>query len=185
MIEYLYTLEEIKLINYLKATSPKKIWLEPISVIFEYESFYFELTVLNAEKVKFKNSFDQFVMTTKLSKINSKFRNQELSILISQNEIISNINIVRTLLVFESLKKISDNYYEGSSFITNPINITNQDIINRYERIADIGLFVELKNGKCLNCFILENDEDFAMNQFMINDNLKIEKADLYQFLDL
>jgi hypothetical protein len=88
MKEYLFSEKELKLIEFLKFNSPKKIWSEPIFYIFEYENFYLELGIECAEKLnlgfisenKFENTansdLEQYVMIAKLKKINLKFKPQ-------------------------------------------------------------------------------------------------------------
>jgi len=88
MKEYLFSEEELKLVQFLKSDSPKKIWLEPVFYIFEYKNFYIQLGIECAEKInlgyipqeKIKNEwisdFEQYVMVANLKKVNQTFESQ-------------------------------------------------------------------------------------------------------------
>ena len=82
MKEYIFSDIELNLISFLQSNSPNKIWLEPLSYVFEYDDFYIELGVECVEIIRLDyiseskkenilvSDFEQYVMTTKLKKIN-------------------------------------------------------------------------------------------------------------------
>jgi hypothetical protein len=50
--------------------------------------------------------------------------------------------------------------------------------------LADVGLWIRL-DKKVLNCFIIDNDDDFSTNShFYENVNLKQEKKEIYAFIE-
>jgi len=198
MKEYLFSEKELKLIEFLKFNSPKKIWSEPIFYIFEYENFYLELGIECAEKLnlgfisenKFENTansdLEQYVMIAKLKKINLKFKPQAGSELLTENESITEINIVRTLLFFCKYRQSSENsnFFTSESFQINPKLKIDKHLHLKHSYLVDVGLQIKI-NDNHLNCFILENDDDFQMNSFNQSNNLKDGEKELYEFIPL
>lgn len=198
MKEYLFSEKELKLIEFLKSNSPKKIWWEPIFYIFEYDNFYIELEIECTEKLNLGfisenkstntmiSDLEQYVMIAKLKKLNLKFKPQTGSELLFENESITEINIVRTLLFFCKHRQSSENsnLFTSDSFLINPkLEIAN-DLLIQQSYLVDVGLQIKI-NDNYLNCFILENGEDFQMNTFNQMTDLKNEKKELYEFITL
>ncbi|WP_040279750.1 hypothetical protein [Psychroserpens damuponensis] len=197
MKEYLFSEKELKLIEFLKSNSPKKIWLEPIFYIFEYDNFYIELGIKCAEKIKLGfipekkfinmsvSDFEQYVMIATLKRVNQKFKPQTGSELLIANEKIIELNIVRTLLFYcqhEQSKERSD-FFNTDSYQINPDLGINKELKIERTCLADVGLWIRL-NNKILNCFILDNDDDFSTNSHCYqNVNLKKEKKKIYSFI--
>lgn len=198
MKAYLFSENELELIKFLKSNSPNKIWWEPIFYIFEYDDFYIELGIECSEKMnlgyvaekKFINSPDshleQYVMTAKLKRINLKFKPQTGSELLIVNEKITELNIVRTLLLFCKPKqsgKHSHLFYNDSHQINPNLEIDKELKVER-TYLADVGLWIRFED-KILNCFIIDNDDDFTTNSHIYqNVNLKQDKKEIYCFIE-
>ncbi|MCL8009387.1 hypothetical protein M8845_18325 [Gelidibacter japonicus] len=198
MKEFLFSEEELKLIEYLKSNSPKRIWLEPIFYIFEYDNFYIELGIECAEKIqlgylpekKFTtqpiNDFEQYVMVARLKKVNYKFKSQKGSELWIENEKITEVNIVRTLLFYcqHVQSKEHSNFFNTESSQINPNLKINKELKIERTCLADVGLWIRL-DRKVLNCFIIDNDDDFSTNSHCYeNVDLKQTKKEVYSFLE-
>ena len=198
MKQYLFSKNELELIEYLKSNSPKRIWFEHIQYIFEYDSFYLKLEIECAEKLrlgylpakKFINEpasdFEQYAMVTKLKRVNSKFQSQSGSELLSSNEKITEVNIVRTLLYYCQHIQSEDhsNFFNTDSYQINPNLEINKELKILQTRLADVGLWISLEN-KILNCFVIDNDDDFTTNSYYYqNVNLKKEKKEIYTFIE-
>ncbi|MEX0996315.1 MAG: hypothetical protein WDZ45_04645 [Flavobacteriaceae bacterium] len=195
MKEYLFSENELELIKFLKIDSPKKIWWEPICYIFEYDNFYIELSIESAKKINLGSipeinerisDFDQFVMIAKLKRVNLKFKLQSGSELISEDEKIIEVNIVRTLLLYcqHIQSKDDSHYFTLDSCQINPMSEINKELKVKWTCLADVGLWIRLEN-KILNCFIIENDDDFSTNSHCYqNDNLKQDKNEIYSFIE-
>jgi hypothetical protein len=198
MKEYLFSKEELKLIQFLKSHSPKKIWLEPIYYIFEYEKYYIQLGIECAEKInlgyipekKIKNEqitgFEQYVMIAKLKKVNLTFKPQVGSQLLSENKKFTEINTVRTLLFYCQHKQSKEhsNFFNTDSYQINPnLKINDEFKIDR-TFLVDVGLWIRL-GEKVINSFILENDDDFSTNSHCYqNSDLKQIKKNIYSFIE-
>ncbi|MDN3725549.1 hypothetical protein QRD02_14280, partial [Aequorivita sp. SDUM287046] len=155
MKEYLFSEKELKLIEFLKSNSPKRIWLEPIFYIFEYDNFYIELGIECAEKIqlgylpekKFTTQpitdFHQYVMVAKLKKVNHKFKSQEGSELLIENEKITDVNIVRTLLFYcqHVQSKEHSHIFNTESSQINPNLEINKELKIERTCLADVGLW--------------------------------------------
>jgi|GEM_PF-1705339 hypothetical protein len=198
MKQYLFSKNELELIEYLKSNSPKRIWFEHIQYIFEYDRFYLKLEIECAEKLrlgyipakKFINEpasdFEQYAMVTKLKRVNSKFQSQSGSELLSSNEKITEVNIVRTLLNYcqHIQSKDHSNFFNTDSYQINPNLEINKELKIERTILADVGLWIRL-DKKVLNCFIIDNDDDFSTNShFYENVNLKQEKKEIYAFIE-
>jgi hypothetical protein len=59
----------------------------------------------------------------------------------------------------------------------------NIEIGNKY--IVDVGIIILTENNNFLNCFIHNNDEDFGINEFYINDNLLETEKEKYEFIKI
>ncbi|MBQ0769022.1 MAG: hypothetical protein KBT58_06995 [Bizionia sp.] len=197
MKEYLFSEEELKLILFLKSHSPKKIWMEPIFYVFEYENFYIKLGIECAEKInlgyipekKFKNEqvsdFVQYVMVANFKKVNQTFKPQIGSELLSENKEITEINIVRTLLFYCQHKQSKErsNFFNTDSYQINPNLKINEELKIERTFLVDVGLWIRL-GEKIINCFILDNDDDFSTNSHCYqNMDLKQKKKDIYSFI--
>ena len=104
-------------------------------------------------------------MKAKLEKVNNKYISQQASKQLSANEKVNEISVVRTLLYFCKYRRIKENptYYEGDSYISNPDFELDEKLKIEKKFLADIGIVVHL-NNRNLNCFIMENDDDFSTN---------------------
>tara|TARA_R110000823_G_scaffold315693_1_gene450222 strand:+ start:14162 stop:14764 length:603 start_codon:yes stop_codon:yes gene_type:complete len=198
MKEYLFSENELELIKILKSNPPKKIWWEPIFYIFEYDNFFIELGIECAEKINLgcdsekmaKNTpisdLEQYVMIAKLKRVNHNFKPQIGSELLIVNEKITELNIVRTLLFYCQHKQSQDRshlFYLDSSQINPKLEISKELKIER-TFLADVGLWIRCDN-KILNCFIIDNDDDFSTNSlYSQNDNLKQDKKEFYSFIE-
>jgi hypothetical protein len=198
MNEYLFSEKELKLIDFLKSNSPKKIWHEPIFYIFEYDNFYIELGIECAENIKLgyipekkfinipTSDFEQYVMIATLERVNSEFKPQTGSELLMTNEKITELNIVRTLLFYCQHKQSKDhsNFFNTDSYQINPNLEINMKLKVVKTCLADVGLWIRL-NDKILNCFIIDNDDDFSTNSHCYqNVNLKHDKNEIYSFIE-
>ena len=198
MKEYLFSEKELRLIDFLKSNSPKKIWLEPIFYIFEYDNFYIELGIECAENIRLgyipdkkiinipTSDFEQYVMIATLKRVNSEFKPQTGSELLMTNEKITELNIVRTLLFYCQHKQSNEhsNFFNTDSSQINPNLEINKELKIEQTCLADVGLWIRL-NDKILNCFIIDNDDDFSTNLHLSqNVNLKYEKKEIYSFIE-
>jgi len=195
MKEYLFSENELELIKFLKSNSPKKIWCEPICYIFEYDNFYIELSIECAQKINLDSipeinerisDFDQYVMIAKLKRVNLKFKPQSGSELISEDEKITEINIVRTLLLYcqHLQSKDHSHFFTLDSYQINPMSEINKELKVKRSFLADVGLWIKLEN-KFLSCFIIDNDDDFSTNyHYYQNDNFKQDKNEIYSFIE-
>ncbi|MCK0114664.1 hypothetical protein M8845_18615 [Gelidibacter japonicus] len=198
MKEYLFSEKELELIEYLKSNSPKKIWFEHIQYIFEYDNFYLKLEIECAEKLRLgyipekkfierpTSDLEQYVMVTKLEKINLKFQSQTGSELLSSNENITEVNIVRTLLFYcqHVQSKEHSNFFNTDSHQINPNLEIDKKLKIEQTCLADVGLWIRL-DKKVLNCFIIDNDDDFSTNSHCYeNVDLKRTKKDIYSFIE-
>ncbi|HAT65891.1 MAG TPA: hypothetical protein DCS66_15065 [Flavobacteriaceae bacterium] len=177
MQEYLFSKQELNLIKFLKTETPFRIWSDPIEYIFEYVDFYIALQIkcvksfnlgyiIEGNKNSFKDSqLTQYVLKAKLEKVNNKYISQQASKQLSANEKVNEISVVRTLLYFCKYRRIKENptYYEGDSYISNPDFELDEKLKIEKKFLADIGIVVHL-NNRNLNCFIMENDDDFSTN---------------------
>lgn len=199
MKEYLFSESELELIQFLKSNSPRKIWWEHIIYIFEYDYFYIELGIECAEKFNLGyapekkseklpiSDFEQYVMIAKLKKINEKYRPHSTSELLVENQKISELNIVRTLLFHcpHTKSKEHFNLFNTDSYQINPnINIDEKFDVKR-TFLVDVGLWIRTES-KIINCFILENDDDFSTNSHCYqNVNLKDREKEIYDFIEV
>lgn len=199
MKEYIFSDIELNLISFLQSNSPNKIWLEPLSYVFEYDDFYIELGVECVEIIRLDyiseskkenilvSDFEQYVMTTKLKKINQKFKRQVGSELLSKNEKISEINIVRTLLFYCQPKqsKQHSHFFNVYSSQINPSFQLKDELKVKETRLVDVGLWIRL-DKKNINCFLVDNDDDFSENLFFNKGiDLKKTKKDIYSFIEI
>ena len=186
MKEYLFSNNELNLIKFLKSNSPKRIWMEPIFFIFEYDDFYIELGIECAEKLNLDFEFEQFAMIATLNKRNQEFKPQLGSELLVENKNITEINIVRTLLFYcQPVKsKPHSNFFNLNSSQINPTLELDKKLKIQQTRIVDVGLWIKL-NKKVLNCFIIDNDDDFSINsQCYDNIDLKQTKNEDYSLVE-
>ncbi|MBD3581554.1 hypothetical protein [Flavobacterium selenitireducens] len=183
-MEFIFKDEDLKILNFIKANTPNNIWNNFIEYIFDYDKFYFSLEIYCAAKFKLDNISEQYAMATRIKFVEETFQSEAAEMLCS-NESILNIEMVRSLLVFEphsEIKGTKNPSYSNGSFQINPELVSTSKTSNKC--LVDIGLLLELKN-KNLNCFILENDEDFSVNEFHMSKNFKQDKCDLYQFIKI
>jgi hypothetical protein len=198
MKQYLFSKIELELIEFLKSNSPKRIWFEHIQYVFEYDSFYLKLEIECAEKLRLgyipekkfiiepASDFEQYAMVTKLKRVNSKFQSQTGSELLSSNEKITEVNIVRTLLFYcqHIQSKNHSNFFNTDSYQINPNLEINKDLKIERTILADVGLWIRL-DKKVLNCFIIDNDDDFSTNSHCYEKvDLKQTKNEIYSFIE-
>ena len=203
MKKYLFTEEEIDLIRFIKLNNPVNIWSNIIQYIFDYEEFHIRFEIECCEKILLDenyeenivktengnhNIFEQYVMSVKIEKVNKPFVTNEASEKISSNEKIIEIYLLKSLYYFTKHKEIKGNKnktYSNESGIINPnIEINkNIEIGNKY--IVDVGIMILTESNNFLNCFIHNNDEDFGINEFYINDNLMETEKGKYEFIKI
>lgn len=198
MKEYLFSKNELNLVKFLKFNSPKRIWLEPIFFIFEYDNFYIELGIECAESIKLDyapkkqfsskttSDFEQYAMAATLKKRNREFKPQMGSELLVEDENITEVNIVRTLILYcqHSQSKDHSNFFNLDSSQINPSLELDKELNIQQTRIVDIGLWIKL-DKKVLNCFIIDNDDDFSTNShYYENADLKQTKNKVYSFIE-
>jgi len=97
-VNYIFDNIERNIIEELKNSRPKRIWTEYVRVVFEFEGYFIELECL-PEIADSQNKSDE-AMTAKIRKHNGTFEPQNTAKVLSENEIITEINIVRTFLYF-------------------------------------------------------------------------------------
>jgi hypothetical protein len=97
-VNYIFDDIEKNIIEELKNSRPKRIWTEYVRVVFEFEGYFIELECL-PEIADSQNKSDE-AMTAKIRKHNGTFEPQNTAKVLSENEIITEINIVRTFLYF-------------------------------------------------------------------------------------
>ena len=97
-MNYIFDNIERNIIEELKNSRPKRIWTEYVRVVFEFEGYFIELECL-PEIADSQNKSDE-AMTAKIRKHNGTFEPQNTAKVLSENEIITEINIVRTFLYF-------------------------------------------------------------------------------------
>src|SRR5690606_8569924 len=122
----------------------------------------------------------------KLKRVNSKFQTQTGSELLSSNEKITEVNIVRTLLCYcqHIQSKDHSNFFNTDSYQINPNLDINKELKIERTILADVGLWIRL-DKKVLNCFIIDNDDDFSTNShYYENVDLKQTKKEIYSFIE-
>jgi hypothetical protein len=164
---HLFSNEELSHLKFIRENSPKRIWFEFIQYVFEYENFHFILEIETAQKIMFEEQIvPQYAMKSVIKFLDEKFVSQEGSQLITENEIIADIEIIRTKLYFTDFKKISQNFYSSESNQINPDKDLPENINIKKIVVVDVGICLTLQNGKVFNFFINENDDDFNTNEF-------------------
>ncbi len=164
---HLFSNEELSHLKFIRQNFPKRIWFEFIQYVFEYENFHFILEIETAQKIMFEEQIVlQYAMKSVIKFVDKKFVSQESSQLITENEIIADIEIIRTKLYFTDFKKISQNFYSSESNQINPDKDLHENINIKKIVVVDVGICLTLENGKVFNFFINENDDDFNTNEF-------------------
>lgn len=187
MTTYLFSDEELSHLKFIRENSPIRIWYEYIQYVFEYENFYFTLKVELAEKIYQAKEFEvQYAMKTEIKFIEDKFVAQQGSQLLSENEKITEIEIVRTKLYFAKYRQITESYNESDSSQINPNKSLPTNIEIEKAIIVDVGISATLENNRILNLFVNDNDDDFTSNDFNYREgNFYEELCSKYQFIAL
>jgi len=191
MNEFLFDKNDIDLIKIIWSQNPTKIWFEHTRCVFEYVSFNIELHVELAEKFLIETiliseygnkQIEQYVMTAKFEKINSEYKPSSVAALISENEKIIEISIARTMLSFVKPKQFAENKnsFQNDSFLINP-KLASEKISDK-QYLVDVGIKIHTES-KILNCFILENDEDFDRNEYF--SDIDLNYSELYEFINI
>jgi hypothetical protein len=193
LTKYLFSDEEIELIKFLAVNNPKRIWIEPISYIFEYDSFYLELGIKLAEKffvetiLSFntgESHYEKYVMQATIKQIDSTYQPQELSVVVYEEKNISKISIARTLLYFTKPTQ-SKEHINSYNDIINLINPEIPLLLDAEKKfLVDVGLLIHI-DDKDLNCFILQNNDDFEMNGIIEDLEREKPRDSLYQFIEI
>jgi len=97
-MNYIFNDIERNIIEELKNARPKRIWTDYVSVVFEFENYFIELEYL--PEIAYSQNKSDEAMTAKFRKHNRTFEPQNTAKVLSENEIITQINSVRTLLYF-------------------------------------------------------------------------------------
>ena len=184
---HLFSNEELSHLKFIRENSPIRIWYEYIQYVFEYENFYFTLEVELAEKIYQAKEFEvQYAMKTEIKFIEDKFVAQQGSQLLSENEKITEIEIVRTKLYFAKYRQITESYNESDSSQINPNKSLPTNIEIEKAIIVDVGISATLENNRILNLFVNDNDDDFTSNDFNYREgNFYEELCSKYQFIAL
>ena len=203
MKKYLFSSEEVDLIQYIKLNNPVKVWLNIIHYIFEYNNFYIKFEIECCEKFllgeNFKanitkaengnyNIFEQYVMGIKVEKVSEFFKPNKSYEEINSKEKIVEVFVVRSLCFFTKHKVIKGNVnktYSKDSGIINPNMEIDESIDAEKRCLVDVGIVIVSETSKFLNCFLLNNDEDFGINEFYLYDNLIETEKQKYEFLKL
>ena len=203
MKQFLFTEEEKNLIKFIKSNKPKNIWSNVIQYIFNYDEFYINFEIKCCEKFILEefseqnlietengshNIFEQYVMSLKIEKINNCFLPNEASEKINSKEKIKEIYLVRSMYYFTKHREIKGNKnrtYSRDSGIINPKFEIDTKFIVESKYLVDTGIVIILENDVHLNCFVHNNDEDFGINEFYINDNLIETEKEKYEFIKI
>ena len=203
MKQFLFTEEEKNLIKFIKSNKPKNIWSNVIQYIFNYDEFYINFEIKCCEKFILEefseqnlietengshNIFEQYVMFLKIEKINNCFLPNEASEKINSKEKIKEIYLVRSMYYFTKHREIKGNKnrtFSRDSGIINPKFEIDRKFIVESKYLVDTGIVIILENDVHLNCFVHNNDEDFGINEFYINDNLIETEKEKYEFIKI
>ena len=203
MKQFLFTEEEKNLIKFIKSNKPKNIWSNVIQYIFNYDEFYINFEIKCCEKFILEefseqnlietengshNIFEQYVMFLKIEKINNCFLPNEASEKINSKEKIKEIYLVRSMYYFTKHREIKGNKnrtFSRDSGIINPKFEIDRKFIVESKYLVDTGIVIILENDVHLNCFVHNNDEDFGINEFYINDNLIETEKEKYDFIKI
>jgi len=190
--KYLFNDSELELIQFMKSNPPVRIWLDVIYYVFEYDDFHIQMMVNCAERInldfpdlKERHFLDQYVMVTNFKKISDRFQPQGImSELLIENQTVKEIFIVRTMLCFSEHTQIETNSYNSDSFQINPNLFNSEDKKIKFRALADVGLSIEFRD-KTVDCFIVDNDDDFLRNydSYSFVPDLEGFKQTNYQFI--
>ncbi|WP_194851470.1 hypothetical protein [Nonlabens antarcticus] len=98
-MQYLFNEEEKNIITELANSKPRRIWLEFIKIIIEFDDYYISLECI-PEIAASPNSCDE-VMTMEIKKINEIYTTSKNAKLLIRRGLITNLKIVRTLIYFK------------------------------------------------------------------------------------
>jgi hypothetical protein len=107
---------------------------------------------------------------------------------LSENEEISDIFIVRTLLYYHDYRntKKADSVNAGyfGDFIIHPDSIVDKEVKPETMNLVDVGLLIRLKD-KFIKAYIRDNDDDFCdFNEIYLHDKFAIsDKLQPYKFI--
>lgn len=201
MKKYIFSEAELDIIRFLKHENPRRIWWNPIQYIFDFDYLHIIIEIQCAEKLMIDdisseyiiksekgeiNVLEQYVRNVSLEKVISEYTPNETCRLLCSNEEINDIKIVRTLLYFckHRISEQNKGQFFCDSSLINPNLQIDKNIKVERTYLVDVGLLIILKD-KFLNCFILENDDDFERNILFQTDNLVNSKKELYEFIDI
>jgi hypothetical protein len=187
MKKYLFSNKDFEIIKLLKSKTPKKIWYNVIQYIIDYGDSYIQLEVKSTTDPSEYEITHTYESTVGFSIINDTFIPSELSIQLCENDKITDIYIVRTLIyhsvyrkpdkkeknkIFSILTSIRPNNEDKFDTLINQIEgITNDYVVNpnsvipsnvnpESANIVDVGLLICL-DDKYIKAYIQNNDEDF------------------------
>jgi len=188
MKKYLFTDKDFEIIRMLKSKTPQKIWFNVIQYVIDYGDSYINLEVKSTTDLSKYEITHSIESTIGFSIINETFSPSELSILVCENENITDIHIVRTFIYHSEYRKPNkkdkkifksfltsirpenkDNFdtfinqIDGinNDFVINPNSVLPDNVNPESTNLVDVGLLIGLKN-KYIKAFIEDNDDDFC-----------------------
>lgn len=205
MKKFLFNNNDKVLINELKNSTPIKIWSEYVKIIFEFKNSYIELECKDeiAESI---NDSDEAIICI-IRKQDSKYKKSNGSELITENKILNDIKIVRTILHFTKSEKIEPIPYNKNSFkarlkkfitgeddiisemfskpstghnqiVSNPKSVENN--MPEFSNLIDVGLLIEIDN-QYFQAIIKDNGygfTDIGRKPFLSKEETNLELKD-------
>jgi len=187
MKKYLFTDKDFETIRLIKSKTPNKIWFNVIQYILDYGDSYIALEVKSTVAPSYFATTHTYESTIGFSIVNKTFIPNELSILLCENENVTDIYIVRTLIyhseyrkpVKKEKNKIKSlltsirpenkdkfdtliNQIDGitNDFLINPGSVLPDNLDPASTNLVDVGILIGL-NNKYIKAFIEDNSDDF------------------------
>lgn len=188
MKKYLFTDKDFEIIRLIKSKTPQKIWFNVFQYVIDYGDSYINIEVKSTNDPSNYKITHCFESTISFSIINVTFSPGELSILLCENENITDIYIVRTLIYHSEYRKPNKkdkNIFKSlltsirpentdkfdtfinqinaitDDFIINPNSVLPDNVNPESTNLVDVGLLIGLKN-KYIKAFIEDNNDDFC-----------------------
>jgi hypothetical protein len=198
MKKYLYTESDIEVIRQLKFQTPKKIWWNVIQYVFEFEDNNLIIESKCSNELPVTSNSHARVMISEIKKSNDIFTPNEMSILLCENEKITDIFIARTLLYFSDYEKPKKSFKKIIISLLNSIRGSNDKKIDSYlnqidgiyhdfvihpnsdlvlnineesKNLVDVGLLIVL-NNKFIKSYLEQNDDDYIRfdDNYLLDD---------------
>ena len=190
MKKYLYSEKDLEIIKYLKSKKPLKIWWNVTHYIFQYPDFYITIKIVRSPEPPVSFNNQGYIMTAGLKKNDEQFKPSDIAICICENEKISDVYIVRTMLYYHDYRKTknTDSTMSGyfGDFIVHPDSVVDKDVNPETLNLVDVGLLFKIKE-KYINAYIRDNDDDFwDYDEIYLHGNFNLsDKSQPYQFIKI